>query len=120
MSIADELTTAIAAHASWKFRLKSAIDSGAIDVPINTIRVDNACVFGKWLASVQPRDRNAHFATVQKLHAAFHTTAAEVATLATSGKVNEAKAMMAIGGKFALASSQLTHAVTEWKNAVTT
>ena len=34
----EEIDKAIAAHGMWKTRLKQAIDTGEIDLPVETIR----------------------------------------------------------------------------------
>lgn len=118
MASIEELDKAIGAHGMWKTRLKTAIDSGAIDADIATIRVDNQCAFGKWLygstLSLQDKTSN-HYNTIKELHAEFHKIAALVAELAVNGKKAEAEKMIAIGGEYAKISSQLTQAMIEWK-----
>jgi hypothetical protein len=119
MANIEELDKAIGAHGMWKVRLKSAIETGKIFTPIETIRMDNQCVFGKWLygSTLSPQDKNSrHYITVKELHAEFHKTAAHVAELATNGKKNEAESMLAIGGEYSKISSKLTQAMMEWKS----
>lgn len=118
MASIEELDKAIGAHGMWKVRLKSAIESGKIDTPIETIRVDDQCAFGKWFfgSTLSPQDKaSSHYKTVKELHAEFHKTAARVAELAVNGKKAEAEKMIATGGEYASISSKLTQAMMEWK-----
>ncbi|MDI6743656.1 MAG: CZB domain-containing protein, partial [Smithella sp.] len=113
MANIEELDKAIGAHGMWKTRLKMAIEAGKTDTPVETIRQDNQCVFGKWLygntlTSVEKASQ--HYKTVKELHAEFHKTAARVAELALSGKKAEAETMMALSGEYAAISGKLTQA----------
>lgn len=113
----EDIKTAISAHGAWKARLKSAIDSGKIEIPIATIRQDNQCIFGEWLygptiaANVK---ESADYKTARELHAEFHKAAAQVAELAMAGKKEEAEKMLGLGGKYADASAKLTKSMMEW------
>lgn len=121
MSIKDEISSAIAAHGQWKVRLKDAIHSGKIDVPINTIKVDNQCAFGKWFygPTVTAEIKNSsHYKTIKELHAQFHKVAADVAQLAVAGKKDEAEKALGFGSEFAIVSASLTKAMMDWKNTV--
>lgn len=114
----EELDKAIGAHGMWKARLKSAIDSGKIDTPIELIRIDNQCAFGKWFygSTISDIDKSSiHYKTIKELHAEFHRVAARVAELAISGKKAEAAKMMAYGGEYSSISSNLTQAMIAWK-----
>lgn len=116
-----EIDKAIAAHGMWKMRLKAAIDSGQVEIPVATICADNQCAFGKWLygATLGPADKaTAHYQSVRGLHADFHKLAGKVAQLATAGRKLEAEKLMALGGDFTAVSSKLTAAMVAWKRAV--
>ncbi len=117
--LAEAIGTAIAAHGKWKMRLKGAIESGTLDVPVATVRLDNACPFGKWLyGEIGAEDKaSAHYEKVRELHARFHQAAARVAELALAGKKPEASAQLAMGGEFADVSARLTAALLDWKRA---
>ena len=81
------LEKAIAAHASWKARLRTAVSTGKFDVPVSTVKLDNQCEFGKWLygPELSASDRQTkNYRTVKQLHAQFHLDAAKVVELATS------------------------------------
>lgn len=117
----DEINAAIAAHSQWKVRLKGAIDTGKLDVPIGTIRVDDQCAFGKWLhGDTLPAEVKAspHYAKVRELHARFHQVAAAVAEAALAGRKAEAEASMGITGEYGRASADLTRAMMDWLASV--
>ncbi|NVO11408.1 MAG: CZB domain-containing protein [Bacteroidales bacterium] len=119
MANIEELDKAIGAHGLWKSRLKSAIESGKIDVDIATIRIDNQCAFGRWLygSTLSSVDKSSsHYKTVKELHTEFHIIAARVAEMAISGKKIGAEMMIASGGDYAKISSKLTQAMMDWKS----
>lgn len=121
MANPQEIDNAIGAHGLWKGRLKTAIDTGKIDVPVETIRKDNQCPFGKWLygTSLSTAERNSsHYRTVKDLHAEFHKTAAHVTELALAGKKDQAQAMMRSSGEYANVTTRLTLAMMDWKQAL--
>lgn len=114
----SELDKAIGAHGMWKSRLKQAITTGKADAPIDTIRVDNACAFGKWLygPTLSASEKaSPDYKTVRDLHAQFHRCAARVAELAQNGKASDAEKMLSLDGEFTLASHKLTQAMMDWK-----
>jgi hypothetical protein len=118
MEIAEALDRAIAAHAKWKYRLMAAIDAGKSEWHVDSVRSDDACEFGKWLAALPLSERLSNdFKQVRTLHAEFHVLASNVLELALSGRAGEATATMALGSRFAVVSSQLTMAVLAWKDA---
>lgn len=115
----DEIKKAVGAHAMWKARLKNVIDTGKTDVPIETIRKDNECVFGKWLyGAAIPADAKTsdHYKKVKDLHAEFHKVAAHVVEKVISGKKTEAEALVGANGEFTNISTKLTPTMMEWQN----
>jgi chemoreceptor zinc-binding protein len=113
-----QIDKAIAAHGNWKLRLRSAIDTKSIDVPVEKIRTDNQCPFGEWLygAALTANDKSSpHYRAVRELHAAFHQSAATVVELVMSGKQADAERMVGRGGDFLELSMKLTLALMEWK-----
>ena len=111
----NQIEKAIAAHAAWKQRLEGAIETGKIDIPVATIKVDNECAFGKWLygdgASAAAKYA-ARYGKVKDLHAQFHATAGQVAELAIAGKKSEASQVMNAG--YQVASTALSKEMTAW------
>ncbi len=121
MTQIEEIEKAIGAHGNWKVELKQAIATGQIDRPVETIGMDNQCYFGKWLegsALTSTEKASHHYATVKDLHAEFHRVAAYVVELALKGKKHNAEKIMALGGEYSKASSNLTLAMIEWKRSL--
>jgi len=115
----EVLENAIAAHSSWKSRLRTAVSTGKFDVPVNTVKSDNQCEFGKWLygPELSASDKQtAHYRNVKQLHAQFHLDAAKVVELATTGQKSAAEASLNMGGVYAKSSTKLTEAVVRWRH----
>jgi chemoreceptor zinc-binding protein len=118
MTTPDPFERAIAAHAKWKFELREAIDTGKSPWAARDVRTDNACEFGKWLATLPQSQRlSEHYTKVRDLHAEFHTAAADVLELALAGRKDEAAAAIGFNSRFAVVSSNLTMAVLAWQKA---
>ena len=117
MGLEDEIKKAIGDHGKWKKKLKSAVDTGKIDVNISTIRSDDYCDFGKWLhgPSTTASEKNSlYYQTVHDLHAAFHERAAQVAQHAVAGNKVAAMKMLGVNGEYIEASATLTTAMIDW------
>lgn len=118
---ADLLEKAIAAHASWKARIRAAISAGKFDVPASTVKLDNLCEFGKWLSGPEvtaAEKQTDNYRTVKQLHAEFHQEAARVIELATSGQKAAAEAAINMGGSYSKSSTKLTEAMVRWRQSV--
>jgi hypothetical protein len=118
MIVADMIQKAIAAHAGWKARLRSAIETGKFDLAPAIVRSDNQCEFGKWLhgsdfSAAEKQSQN--FRAVVDLHAKFHLEASKVVELATSGHKDQAIAVMGLEGSYAKASTALTKQLVQWR-----
>jgi hypothetical protein len=116
----EEIDKAIAAHGAWKDRLTAAVDTGKLEIPIATIRTDNACAFGMWLfgTTITADDKSTpQYKEIMKLHAEFHRTAARIAELALSGRKEEAQTMLQSGKEYAKISGQLQSALKKWKES---
>ena len=117
----ETIQKAIAAHAGWKSRLRSAVDTGKFDVTVAIVRADNQCEFGKWLhgSDFSAADRQTqNYRVAINLHATFHQEAAKVVELATSGHKDEARAAMGLQGSYTKASSTLTKELVQWRLAL--
>ena len=118
MIVVDMIQKAIAAHSSWKTRLRSAIDSAKCDVTPAAIKVDNQCEFGKWLYGpdfTAAEKQSQNYRSAVDLHAKFHREAAQVVEWATSGHKDKADAAMGIEGSYTKASSALTKELVAWR-----
>ncbi len=117
MRLQEEIKKAVGDHGTWKKRLRSAIQTGKIDVQISTIKADDECSFGKWLygSTITEKEKNSsHYIKVCDLHAAFHDKASKVAQLATSGHKDAAMKMLEVNGEFTTASAALTTSMMAW------
>jgi chemoreceptor zinc-binding protein len=115
----DALTKAIAAHASWKARLRSSINTGKSDVSVETVRTDNHCEFGKFLYGPElsaAEKQSEHYRTIKPLHAQFHQEAAKVLELALSGQKEAAEQALGMGGSCAKIATTLTQAIMKWRD----
>jgi hypothetical protein len=115
------LKSAITAHSAWTTRLKAAIASRKLDIPVGTVKVDNQCQFGKWLYGEQlsaEEKQTDNYRTVKQLHAQFHEAASKIAQLAISGQEAAAESAMNTGSDYARVSSALTAALNNWSAAV--
>lgn len=117
-----QIDKAIGAHATWKRRLKTAIETGQTDIDPNTAATDNQCEFGKWLYSIaarlSPTEKGADFDTVRKLHAEFHRCAADTLGKALKGDRAGYEADISLTGRFTQASANLTNAMINWKKRI--
>ena len=119
MSTQDQINAAIAAHATWKVRLKAAIEKGASEFSPSDIAHDDHCDFGKWLhgAVATVFKSSPHYTKCVELHRQFHIVAAKVLSLALGGKKDEAVHFIGIQGEFTQASAALTMAMVNWRGA---
>ena len=115
------LDKAIAAHAGWKTRLRTAASSGKFDGTADNVKVDDECEFGKWLYGSElstAEKQTEHYRTVKQLHAKFHQDAAKVVDLAISGHKDEAEKALGIGGSHTKSSTALTQAMVKWRESL--
>jgi hypothetical protein len=117
MKFKEEIKDAVGAHGVWKRKLKGAITTGNVEVEIADLQADKQCSFGKWLYGptiIEKEKKSEHYHNVQKLHAAFHEKAAEVARLAIAGERTHAMKMLDQNGEFTAASAELTTSMMAW------
>jgi hypothetical protein len=111
----------IAAHASWKARLRTAARTGSFEVATGTVKADDQCEFGRWLYGKEfsAQDRQSeHYQSVKQLHAQFHVHAAKVVELATAGKKDDAEKEIGLGSRYAQTSTELTGAMVKWRESL--
>lgn len=117
----SEIDRAIGSHGFWKRSIRTSIESGKSDIPVETAALTDACDFGKWLSgpTLSARDKaSAHYTKVNELHARFHKVASAAIGLALSGEKAEAEKMVAGNGAFAAISAELTTAMLEWRKSL--
>jgi hypothetical protein len=110
------IESALAKHAEWKLKLRSAIlKQETLDAV--TISKDNCCELGKWLHS-EAKTKYAKLASYTDCvtkHAAFHTEAGKVANAINSKKYTEADAMLNAGTAYSSASNAVGSAILRLK-----
>ncbi|MBK8248883.1 MAG: CZB domain-containing protein [Gemmatimonadetes bacterium] len=116
-----EIEAALDAHARWKVRLKDAIRTKSADLDPSEVRKDDRCDFGKWLhgsgipSSVKSSPQ---YQAAVRLHAAFHTAAADVVAKVKAGQSQAAEDSMKVGGSFSRASADLSAALSGWQGSL--
>lgn len=111
------LFDAMTIHVCCKECLRQAVETGVCNPPSALIRLATMCEFGKWLDLADlPIEISAspHYTNIRKIHADFHTAAADVMNLVEIGKVEQAKQMMSAGGNYTFHSNQLRSEFLSW------
>ena len=100
-------------------RLRKAAAQSETSLPVDRIRRDDQCVFGKWLAEIAPELRgDAQFETAKRLHAQFHREAGNVAEMLANGLNSEASAALSETSRFQDMSQDLTRHLTAWRGSL--
>lgn len=107
-----DLEHAIAKHAEWKLRLRSAIfRQDTLDA--ERISQDYHCELGQWLhsdARIKFGSSDAYHECV-KAHAHFHKEAARVAIAINAKRYADAERMLEANGPYSLASNAVRAAI---------
>jgi hypothetical protein len=111
-----QIDAAIIAHDQWKARLLAAIEAGSSEFQPDQVRADELCAFGRWLYQAEPDLKGSlHYERVRDLHARFHRAAADVLTLALSGRGPRALTSLEFGSEYASASVLLVDEMELWR-----
>lgn len=114
-----EIREAIGAHGAWKLKLRTAARRGRRDLPVEEICRDDACQFGKWLATKGiGLSKDPHVPAVREMHTRFHAEAGRIAGLIRNGQDDKAMQALADGSGFIALSFELTDALSDWKMRV--
>lgn len=114
----NEISKAMDAHTLWRTRLELAIENSEIDVPLEIIKTDNNCAFGKWLYGdkITGEIKNSStYKEVLNLHAKFHQEAHKVADFALQGKKADAIALLDMHGTYNETSKALMQLLIKWR-----
>lgn len=112
------ITKAIGAHGAWKHKLSAAVNEGRHSFDVSTVARDDACAFGKWLASAEVTGPDvAHRDECAGLHRIFHGQAAAVLRHVDAGQLAAAREAMTPQGEFCIASTTLTQAMMTWRRS---
>ena len=111
-----DLNDAVAKHAEWKTKFRSAITKKE-QMDASTISKDNCCELGKWLhgEAKQKFSVLGSYKDCVSKHALFHTEAGKVASAINAQKYSEAEAMLNAGTVYASASSAVGVAIMKFK-----
>lgn len=109
---------AIAAHTKWKVRLRTFIDGTGEKLESAKVAVDNQCDLGKWIYGEGAKYKSLDsYAKLRESHARFHKCAAQVVEQASSGKKQQAEAMIGAGGEFSRLSQETVGAIMQMRKA---
>lgn len=90
-SLTTEIMDAIAAHGAWKQRLRSAVFNKERDLPVERIKSDSMCRFGKWLETLPPETKSdPDWQDIARLHRSFHSAAGDIAGQISRGEFESA------------------------------
>ncbi len=112
---------AVAAHANWKKRLRTAIRTGTLEPGQDAASVarDDGCEFGAWLAGeARAEPDQERVRAVADSHASFHRAAADVLRAAASGHRDEASRLMSAEDGYGGIASVLTDQLLDWVRVV--
>jgi methyl-accepting chemotaxis protein len=114
-----DLDSAVAAHAEWKIKLRTAIDRGET-LDVRVVSADNCCELGRWLSADAKRLMGASptLPDCAAKHTAFHREAGKVAQAINARQMDQARAMLAAGAAYADASSAVGVALMRLKREV--
>ena len=106
------LDNAIAAHAEWKTKFRSAIQKKE-QLDAASIALDDKCPLGTWLHGEAKGQyaRLASYGTCLARHAEFHQHAGKVATKINAGRYSEAEAMLGADTPYTTASNAVGVAI---------
>ena len=107
-----DLDSAIAKHAEWKVKFRTAITKKE-SMDAETIARDNCCELGKWLHGGAQNEyaRLSSLSNCIAKHAAFHVEAGKVARTINTQKFSQAEAMIGAGTPYAQASNEVGVAI---------
>lgn len=115
----EDIDKAIAEHALWKQRLRTAIATGQREFNVAQVRLDNRCEFGKWFYGLPVTLRATEQGKrIQAFHTKFHAEVARILDLLPQGRKEEALKAIARGSQYASISAQLVIALTQWKQTI--
>jgi methyl-accepting chemotaxis protein len=118
----EQIQNALAAHAAWKERLRTAVETQSSTFAVDTLQRDDQCAFGKWIhgTTLSPAAKQSgDYRKSVALHRRFHLAAAKVLSAALSGKKEEAIRAMEQGSEYAEVSAALSATLMAWYTELT-
>lgn len=120
MKIQSLLFDALSKHVCCKEMLRQAIDTGVCEPSSCLIADEQMCEFGQWLYSSDCPEEikvSASYDTTRKVHADFHTAAAEIMKLAEIGEKEQARQMI-VEGNYPIQANNLKREIMNWAQLV--
>jgi hypothetical protein len=114
----EEISKAMDAHTLWRDKLLTVIDTGKTETPIDIIKTDNNCAFGKWIYSNEITDemkKSKIYHDIKEYHAKFHIEAARIAELALNGNKDMATSLLQNDGTYNDLSKNLMQLLIKWR-----
>ncbi len=114
-----DFNTALAKHAEWKLKFRTAISKND-SMDAITIAKDNCCDLGKWLhgeAKIK-FSKLGSYTDCLSTHASFHKEAGKVANTINAKKFKEAEAMLGAGTPYSAASNKVGSAILNLKKEI--
>jgi hypothetical protein len=110
---------AIAAHSSWKGKLKTYLRKPDRSLDANAVASDSQCALGKWLyADGAKHSALPEFKELQSLHANFHRAAADLIKRADAGENVAEEAALGANSAFSATSTQVVQVILKLKAKV--
>jgi hypothetical protein len=113
--LTPQIRAAIAAHGGWKLKLKTAINTGQINVSPDEVACHTCCEFGQWLegSQIHPlvKERKP-YQVIHRLHREFHQSAGEVMRLVAVG--DKRGAVSVLTGEYAEKTEKLSRGLIKW------
>jgi Chemoreceptor zinc-binding domain len=110
---------AIAAHSTWKSKLRSYLSKPDGSLKPADVSADNKCPLGQWIYTDGPRySKMPEYANLKSEHARFHKIASDVVRRADSGQSVSEETALGANSEFSKASSAVVVAILAMKRQV--
>jgi len=110
---------AIAAHASWKNKLKSYIAKPDRSLKASEVGANDRCKLGQWLVGEgKQHSKLPAFSKLVEQHTRFHKAAATIITRADQGQKVESEVALGSRSEFSDSSAHVVQAILELKRSV--
>jgi len=107
---------AIAAHASWKAKLRAYLKKPDHSLKAIEVQSDSKCALGQWIYGEGKRwSATPNYEILRKEHARFHRAAAEVVGKADSGQLADEEVAVGSKSEFMVASAAVVNAITRMR-----
>ena len=115
-TVSIDLDNAIAIHADWRGKLRTAANTHE-QLDTSTVGRDDCCELGQWMygpGGAQFGNRPTFVSLIAE-HKKFHQEAAKVAAVANTGDTAQVEKMMESGGAFSHATNEVSRLIVQLK-----